>query len=122
MTATANVDRDPARLSAALTLVARRYARQIRQRPVLSIAALLTPGIGNMLVFFTPPLVVAKLLDRFNGGEQLSAAELTPYILTFAGLWFAAEIVWRMAFVPVARAEVRALAALHSGAMACLHA
>src|SRR5688572_33263269 len=106
MTATVNPDRDSERLSAALTLVIRRYARQIRRRPVLSIAALLLPGIGNMLVFFTPPLVVAKLLDRFGGGDRLSAAELTPYVLVFAGLWFAGEIVWRGAFVLVARAEV----------------
>ena len=25
--------------------------------------------------------------------------ELTPYVLAFAGLWFAGEIVWRVAFV-----------------------
>jgi ATP-binding cassette subfamily B protein len=117
MTAPLTADRDSGRLSAALTLVARRYARQIRRRPALSIPALLMPGLGNLLVFFTPPLVVAKLLDRFNGGAQLSAAELTPYILAFAGLWFAGEIVWRLAFVLVARAEVRALEALYIEAM-----
>jgi ATP-binding cassette subfamily B protein len=117
MTATVNADRDPERLSAALKLVARRYARQIRRRPALSIAALLMPGIGNMLVFFTPPLVVAKLLDRFDGGNRLSAAELTPYVLAFAGLWFAGEIVWRIAAVLLARAEVRGLEALYIEAM-----
>jgi ATP-binding cassette, subfamily B, bacterial len=117
MTATANADRDPGRLSAALTLVAHRYARQIRRRPALSIAALLMPGLGNVLVFFTPPLVVAKLLDRFDRGNRLSASELTPYVLAFAGLWFAGEIVWRAAFVLVARAEVRGLEALYIEAM-----
>src|SRR5688572_16991452 len=117
MTATANAYRDPERLSAALKLVARRYARQIRRRPALSIAGLLMPGIGNMLVFFTPPLVVAKLLDRFDGGDRLSAAELTPYVLTFAGLWLAGEIVWRIAAVLMARAEVRGLEALYMEAM-----
>src|SRR5688572_5763312 len=117
MTATANAYRDPERLSAALKLVARRYARQIRRRPALSIAGLLMPGIGNMLVFFTPPLVVAKLLDRFDGGGRLSAAELTPYVLTFAGLWLAGEIVWRIAAVLLARAEVRGLEALYIEAM-----
>lgn len=117
MTATVNADRDSGRLSAALKLVARRYVRQIRRRPALSIAALLMPGIGNMLVFFTPPLVVAKLLDRFDGGDPLSAVELTPYVLAFAGLWFAGEIVWRVAFVLVARAEVRGLEALYMEAM-----
>ncbi len=117
MTSTVNADHDPERLSAALKLVARRYARQIRRRPALSIAALLLPGIGNMLVFFTPPLVVAKLLDRFDGGDQLSAAELTPYVLAFAGLWLTGEIVWRIAAVLLARAEVRGLEALYIEAM-----
>src|SRR5687767_9259861 len=117
MTATVNADRDPERLSAALKLVARRYARQIRRRPALSIAALLMPGVGNMLVFFTPPLVVAKLLDRFDGGDRLSSAEPTPYVLTFAGLWLAGEIVWRIAAVLLARAEVRGLEALYIEAM-----
>src|SRR5687767_15819104 len=117
MMATVNADRDPGRLSAALKLVARRYARQIRRRPALSIAALLMPGLGNMLVFFTPPLVVAKLLDRFGGGDRLSASELMPYVLAFAGLWFAGEIVWRVAFVLVARAEVGGLEALYIEAM-----
>src|SRR5688500_6491001 len=117
MTTPANADRDAGRLSAALALVIRRYARQIHRRPALSVAALLMPGLGNMLVFFTPPLVVAKLLDRFGGGDRLSAAELTPYVLVFAGLWFAGEIVWRAAFVLVARAEVRGLEALYVEAM-----
>ena len=108
-------DRDPGLLSAALRSWT--AVRAHMRRRALSIAALLLPGIGNMLVFFTPPLVVAKLLDRFDGGNRLSAAELTPYVLTFAGLWLAGEIVWRIAAVLLARAEVRGLEALYIEAM-----
>src|SRR5687768_742182 len=112
MTATVNADRDPERLSAALKLVARRYARHIRRRPALPIGALLMPGIRNMLVFTTPKRVVAKMLDDLDGGNRLSLAELTPYALAVAGLWFAGEMVWRIAAVLLARAEVRGLEAL----------
>jgi ATP-binding cassette subfamily B protein len=110
-------DRDPERLSAALRLVVRRYARQVRRRPWISIPALVLPGLGDVLVFYTPPLVVARLLRRFAEAEQLTAAELTPYVLMFAGLWLAGEIVWRFAVVLLARAEIRGMEALYIEAM-----
>ena len=44
-------------------------------------------------------------------------AELTPYVLTFAGLWLAGEIIWRVAFVLIARAEIRGIEALYIEAM-----
>jgi ATP-binding cassette, subfamily B, bacterial len=110
-------NRDPRRLSSALRLVVQRYVRQVRLRPALAIPALVLPGIGDVLVFYTPPLVIARLLGQFARDEQLSAAELTPYVLTFAGLWLAGEIVWRVAFVLISRAEVRGIEALYIEAM-----
>ncbi len=117
MASTSDSDRDPGRLSAALRLVLRRYVRQVRLRPALAIPALVLPGIGDVLVFYTPPLVIARLLGQFAREEQLSAAELTPYVLTFAGLWLMGEIVWRVAFVLISRAEVRGIEALYIEAM-----
>jgi ATP-binding cassette, subfamily B, bacterial len=117
MASTSDSDRDPGRLSAALRLVVRRYLRQVRLRPALAIPALVLPGIGDVLVFYTPPLVIARLLGQFAREEQLSAAELTPYVLTFAGLWLMGEIVWRVAFVLISRAEVRGIEALYIEAM-----
>ena len=117
MASTSDSDRDPARLSSALRLVVRRYIRQVRLRPALAIPALLLPGIGDVLVFYTPPLVIARLLGQFARNEQLSAAELAPYVLTFAGLWMTGEIIWRIAFVLISRAEVRGIEALYIEAM-----
>ena len=73
-TTAAATDRDPERLAAALRLVLRRYAAQIRRRPAIAIPALLLPGIGDVLIFYAPPLVVARLLGAFARDEQLSAA------------------------------------------------
>src|ERR1700704_2918826 len=112
MTVTPDTDRDPQRLSEALRLVLRRYARQIRVRPATAVPALVLPGIGNVLVFYAPPLVVARLLRAFGRDERLSAGQLVPYVLTFAALRLAGEVIWRVAASLIARAEVRGIEAL----------
>ena len=117
MTETAEADLDSRRMGSALRLVVQRYIRQIRRRPAIAVPALLLPGIGDVLVFYAPPLVVARLLGQFARDEQLSAAELAPYVLTFAGLWLAGEVIWRIAAVLLARAEVRGMEALYVEAM-----
>ena len=106
MTATRDPDRDSKRLSASLWLVVCRYAAQIRRRPALAIPALLLPGIGTILVFYAPPLVIAKLLAAFARGEQLSSGQLAPYVLTFAALWLAGEVLWRAADCFIASSSV----------------
>jgi len=100
-----------------LWLVVCRYAAQIRRRPALAIPALLLPGIGTILVFYAPPLVIAKLLAAFARGEQLSSGQLAPYVLTFAALWLAGEVLWRAADCFIARAEIRGMEALYIEAL-----
>ena len=112
-----DTERDPRRLSEALRLVLRRYAAQVAARPWVAVPALLLPGLGDALIFYAPPLVVAKLLGTFARNEQLSARELTPYVLAFAALWLAGEVVWRMALLLMSRTEIRAMEALYIEAM-----
>src|SRR4026208_352855 len=90
-------NRDPKRFSAALWLVVRRYAAQVRRRPAIALPALFLPGIGDIPVFYAPPLVVARLLRAFARSGGLSSRELLPYVLAFAGLWLAGEVFWRVA-------------------------
>jgi ATP-binding cassette, subfamily B, bacterial len=110
-------DRDPGRLHAALWLVVRRYAAQIRRRPGMAIPALILPGIADALIFYTPPLVVARLLGAFARDEQLTARELAPYLLTMTGLWLAGEVVWRFALYFMIRTEVLSMQSLYIEAM-----
>jgi ATP-binding cassette, subfamily B, bacterial len=117
MTLNAGAGRDSKRLRAALWLVLRRYAAQIRRRPALAVPALLLPGVGSVLVFYAPPLVVAKLLAAFAREEQLSAAQLAPYVITFAALWLAGEVFWRVGDCFIARAEIRGMEALYIEAL-----
>jgi ATP-binding cassette subfamily B protein len=117
MTTSTSGDRDPTRLGAALRLVLRRYSRQIRRRPLLAMPALLLPGIGDILILYVPPLVVAKLLAAFARDGQLTVDELMPYVLTFAGVWLAGEAIWRVAEALIARSEIRGVESLYIEAM-----
>ena len=117
MSTATDVDRDPLRLSQALRLVVRRYAAQIRARPAIAIPALLLPAVGDVLTIYAPPLVVARLLGAFARQERLSPADLAPYVLTFAGLWLAGQIVWRIAIALMIRAEIRGMERLYIEAM-----
>jgi ATP-binding cassette subfamily B protein len=114
---TDNFTRDPMRLRAALTLVLRRYGTQIRRRPALALPALILPGVGDALIFYAPPLVIAKVLGAFARNEEPTAGELMPYILVFAGVWLAGELVWRLAVLLMTRMEVRGMEALYVEAM-----
>src|SRR4029079_11440397 len=90
-------DRDSRRLNAALWLVLRRYGRQIMLRPWVAIPALALPGIGDVFVFYAPPLVVARLLGAVAHDQTLTLGMFVPYVLTFTALWFTGEAVWRVA-------------------------
>jgi ATP-binding cassette subfamily B protein len=112
-----DLTRDPRRLSAALRLVLRRYGAQIRRRPSIAIPALILPGVADALIFYAPPLVVAKVLGAFARNDQLTAADLMPYVLTFAGLWLCGEVAWRIAILLMTRMEIRGMEALYIEAM-----
>src|SRR5215470_1634133 len=105
------------RFSTALKLVLQRYWAQIRRRPAFAISALLLPAIGDVLAFYVPPLIVAKLVSAFARQDQLSARDLVPFVMTFTGVWLAGEVVWRIAAPLIARAEIRGIESLYLEAM-----
>ena len=109
--------RDSRRLNQAVWLVLRRYGRQITRRPSISVLALVLPGIGDVLVFYAPPLVVAQLLGAVARDDALTIGMFAPYVLTFTALWFAGEVVWRGAETLIARAEISGIQSLYVEAM-----
>src|SRR5688500_12140690 len=112
-----DLPRDPRRLNAALRLVLRRYGAQIRRRPSIAIPALILPGVADALIFYAPPLVVAKVLGTFARDNQPTATDLMPYVLAFAGLWLCGEVAWRIALLLMSRMEIRGMQALYIEAM-----
>jgi len=117
MPTSTETDRDPRRLTAALRLVLQRYGAQLRRRPAIALGALLLPAVGDVLTFYAPPLVVAKLLGGFARNEPFTVADLTPYVLTFATLWLTGQVIWRIAVALIARVEIRGMEALYIEAM-----
>src|ERR1051325_3019032 len=109
--------RDTKRLSAALRMVLRRYAAQLRARPGMTCGALLLPAVGDVLTLYVPPLLIAKLLGVFARGETITPAALAPYVLAFAGVWLAGQIFWRIAVALIARVEIRSMEALYIEAL-----
>src|SRR5262245_24991957 len=113
MTSTPPADRDSRRLTAAIRLLLRRYAAQLRRHPAMTAGALLLPAAGDILTLYAPPLVIARLLGSFARDEELTASELAPYVLLFAGMWLAGQALWRLAVACIARVEIYGIHALY---------
>ncbi len=108
---------DARRLTAAIRLVLTRYLAQLRRWPWLAAGALVLPAAAEIMNFYAPPLVIARLLGRFARNETLTAPDLVPYVATFAGLWLGSQILWRAAVACLARIEINGLQALYLDAM-----
>jgi ATP-binding cassette, subfamily B, bacterial len=83
----------------------------------MAVVALLLPAVGDVLTLYVPPLLIAKLLAGFARNERLTIHELTPYVLTLAGLWAAGQVAWRIGVAIIARIEIRGMEALYVDAM-----
>ena len=114
---TTDTPRDTSRLRASLRLVLARYWRQARRTPLMSAASVLLPAAADILNYYAPPLVIARLLGRLGRNETLTWHDLLPYILAFAALWIAGQICWRLAVILITRVEIRGLEALYIEAM-----
>lgn len=95
----------------------RHYLGQIKYDWPLSIPTMLLSGIGNILVFYVPPLIIAALIQRLGNGEDFSINDALPYVATFAGVWILGEALWRLTFYFMIKFETRTLDRLYNFAM-----
>lgn len=79
----------------AVRILSRHYAAQLRTDLRYAIPAMLLPAIGDILVVYTPPLVVARILALIARGEHVSPGRLAPYVVAFGLIWLAGEALWR---------------------------
>jgi ATP-binding cassette, subfamily B, bacterial len=108
---------DPRRLRAAIRLVTRRYLRRVRARPWLATVSLILPGVGNIFVFYVPPLAIAHLLALLAHSSQASVAELAPSVVLLAAGWLCGEAIWRLTGLALQRLEYHAIGELYIEAM-----
>ena len=108
---------EPDRLRAAIRLVIRRYASQIRARLWLATPSLVLPGIGNIFVHYVPPLAIAHLLATLAHDSHAPVADLATPVILLAAAWLGGEALWRLAGFVVQRLECRAIGALYVEAM-----
>lgn len=116
--------RDPPdeRRRRAFRLAVRHYAAQLVEDRWFSVPGLVLPGVGAILSWFCPPLVIGAVLDAFGSGAHPTLSELSPYLLALAGAWAAGEVVWRVGIHFLNRAGVRGASRLHIRAMDALFA
>lgn len=107
---------------AAIKLVLKHYWQQAKKDWRYFVPAAILPGIGNILVFYVPPLVVAKILATYSNNPHPGAQQLLPYVLAFGGLWLIGEVLWRIAMICLSRTETRGMERLYIQAMDYLFA
>jgi ATP-binding cassette subfamily B protein len=112
-------ERSPRRREA-FRLAARHYLGQMWEDRRLTVPAITLSGLGAILIWFCPPLVIADVLEDFDEGTRPDLADLTPYLAVFAGTWLAGEAVWRVAIHILNRAAARGVAQLQIRGMDAL--
>jgi ATP-binding cassette subfamily B protein len=88
------------------------YRDQYKAHPFMTVFAFVLPAIGNVLVFFVPALVVARIIDMFVARGGVSIQELWWYILLFGGIWLLGEGFWRVGIHFLVGLEVYGINAL----------
>lgn len=100
----------------ATKLAVKHYWQQIKKDWRWTVPSFLLPGIGNIFVFYAPPLVIAHILGKFTNGAP-TLHQLLPYILLFAGVWAIGEILWRVGIQALIKAETLGTQRLYNQAL-----
>lgn len=100
----------------ATKLAIQSYVRQIWKERNTAMPALLLPGIGTIFAVYVPPIIVARILTKF-GTNKPTLHEIVPYLFLFAGIWLSGELIWRLAFFCLNRADSRVMRNLYIEAM-----
>jgi ATP-binding cassette, subfamily B, bacterial len=94
-------------------LVLRCYGGQMVRLRRFTAPAMLLPALGNTCIFYVAPLIVAQLVGRFAGHGPTGIGAAMPYVLGFAGVLLAAEIVWRIGIHCLNRLDGRGIENLY---------
>jgi ATP-binding cassette subfamily B protein len=74
-------------------------------------------GIGTILVFYVPPLIIGRLLSKYQNTGIPELSELTPFIAAFGAAWLLGEALWRLAMFLMIKGESAAMQELYVNAL-----
>ena len=72
------------------------YWQQYKAHPLYSGVGFILPAIGDILIFFVPPLIVAQIINTFITQGQVSLDSVGKYIVLFGALWLLGEVFGRI--------------------------
>lgn len=98
---------------AAINRVIRDYLGQYKKYPFSSAVGLFVPALGSILIFFIPPLIIARIVNTFSAQGDTSISALSLWIGLFAFSWFMGEVLWRIGMHALIRAESASIQDLH---------
>ncbi|WP_105969858.1 ABC transporter ATP-binding protein [Streptomyces geranii] len=77
-------------------LALRYYGRELARLRRLTVPAMLLPAMGNIGINYIAPLIVAKLVGKIAGDDDITVGSTMPYVLGFAGVLLVSEVLWRL--------------------------
>ncbi|MDA1337336.1 MAG: ABC transporter ATP-binding protein [bacterium] len=88
------------------------YWRQYKEYPLHTGIGFLMPAMGDVLVFFVPPLIMASIIDIFARQGQISLHMVWGHLLILSGLWLLGEVFWRIGLYFIVKLQERGINAL----------
>lgn len=95
----------------AIKVTLQRYWREIKHEWKAITILVVASGIGSILIFYVPPLVVAQLVATRKDIHNIE--EIIPYLLIFGLSWISGELLWRLALHFMIKSETRILRRLY---------
>jgi len=93
------------------------YWEQCRKRPMHTLIGMFSPAVGSILIFFIPPLIVARLVDIYTETKTIPQDTLIHNALLFGGSWFIGELLWRLGMNSMIKLQGSSMAELYKNAL-----
>ena len=88
------------------------YLQQVKRHKRWAIPGLVLPGLAMVFTSYIPPLAIALMIKAFDG-TRVTLDSAVPYIGLLAGSWLFGEVIWRIAFLTLNRADSRGMRDLY---------
>lgn len=104
-------------MNSALKQTLREYIQETRKEWPYALGALLFPAIGNIFVFYAPPLVFARGLAAFAAHQTFTLFDVWKFVALVGGVWIVGEIIWRLGIFCLVKLELRITERLYISAV-----